>query len=392
MRIGFIPGALDTLCGEHFPHLVHMQENVEALRKKAEISVLTANEAKAWYMRFQKSGLHKILDRKYMHVIRKLLNFVFFLAVYMELKKDINHQQSDIFLVRFCHSNYFIARYLHSRGCKILLEVHRLAHVEEKEYGQSYAPPFYFVITRYLEKEILRRADRITTVSESLKKTLADFGIGVERIHAIPNAVDPDKFKSTTNPNAIIEQYKLEDKIVVGFVGSFARYHGLEILLDIAETVQNKYENIIFLLVGKNVHGSDNAMAKVSARRLSQLFTFTGEVCHSRIPFYIAAMDMAIIPDFNTYGSPMKLFEYMAMGKAIVTPDVPPIREVIEDGQTGILFEKGNVVEAARAIEKLIENEQLRYELGERARLKVIGSYTWDGNAAKIVEIAERMI
>jgi glycosyltransferase involved in cell wall biosynthesis len=130
----------------------------------------------------------------------------------------------------------------------------------------------------------------------------------------------------------------------------------------------------------------------VFGRGLCEVFTFAGEVPHSRIPLYVAAMDIAIIPDFNTYGSPMKLFEYMAMRKAIVAPDVPPIREVIEDGKTGILFERGNVAQALEGIERLIENEQLRHDLGRRARAKVVRSYTWDQNAERIANIAESMM
>ena len=392
MRIGFIPGALDTLSGEHFPHLVHMQENLTALRRKVDISILTASQANAWYMKFQESRFYRIVSRDYLHSVRKLLNFLFFFAVYMEVKKNINGERHDLFMVRFSISNYLISRYLHSKGYKILLETHALGHVERKEYGQDRVFPLYFIIITYLEKRALSWAHRITAVSQSLKDSLVNSRVNEERIHVIHNGIDPDKFDYTTNPQNIIRQYNLENRLVIGFVGSFARYHGLDILLDVGENLQKKYRNITFLLVGKNVHGSDNPVETVCRRRLCDLFTFAGEVPHSRIPLYVAAMDIAIIPDFNTYGSPMKLFEYMAMRKAIVAPDVPPIREVIEDGKTGILFERGNVAQALKAIERLIDNEQLRHDLGRRASAKVVRSYTWDQNAERIANIAESMI
>lgn len=380
------------LSGEYFPHFLHMQENVRALRKKCEINVLTAKKANERYVRFQQSRLYEIVKFRYLHAVRKLLNLAFFFAVYNEVKRDIPRGQNDLFLVRYSLSNYFIMRYLHRSGYKVLLEVHGLAHIEEQEYGQTYMPTLYYMVLAYLEKRMLGWADEITTGSESSKKSVTALGIKEGRIHVVPNAVALDKFNHVTHPDKIVEKYHLENKIVIGFVGSFARYHGLEILLEIGRNLHKRHKNIIFLLVGRNVHGSDNPAQKVLAEGLSHIFRFTGEVPHFSVPLFIAVMDIAIIPDFNVYGSPMKLFEYMAMRKAIVAPDAPPIREIIENGETGMLFERGNVAEAQKAIEKLIEHKELCHRLGQRAHKKVTELYTWEQRAEKIVGIAERMI
>jgi len=392
MRIGVIPGALDTLSGDHFPHFIHMQENVKALRKKCQIVILTADKASAMYMKFKRSRLYEMLNHRALHMMRKLIHFLFFLVVYGEVRKKVTRQQNDLFLIRFSFSNYLISQYLYSRGQKILLEVHALAHVEEQRYGQSYAPPFYFLLIAYLEKRMLGWAHKMTAVSESLKSSLVSLGVHQHTIHVIHNAADLDTFDYRVNPRTIIEQYGFENKIVIGFVGSLARYHGVPMLLDVVENLEKKYVNLNVLIVGRNVHGSDNVVEEVASRKLSHLFRFTGEVAHSRIPLYIAAMDVAIIPDFNTYGSPMKLFEYMAMGKAVVAPDLPSIREVVRNGQTVILFEKGNVAELSEAIERLIENDQLRYGLGRRANRIVVESHNWDRNAEEIVRIAKHII
>ena len=234
-------------------------------------------------------------------------------------------------------------------------------------------------------------ADRITTVSESLKNCLVNLGVEEKKIHAVHNAVDPDKFLYIGDAEDLIEKYNLDKNVVVGFVGSFARYHGVEILLDVAERLEKKYENIVFLLVGRNVHGPDNPMENISSGRFSSVFIFAGEVPHSMIPRHIAVMDIAIVPDFNDYGSPMKLFEYMAMKKAVVAPDVAPIREVVEDGQTALLFERGNADEAAWCIERLIVDEKFRHAIGRKAHREVMTFHTWDKNAERIFDIAESM-
>lgn len=392
MRIGFIPGPLDTLSGEHFPHLVHMQDNLKALRKKTEIELIMAEKANNKYLKFCKTRAFSILNRKHMHVLRKLFHLAFFLAVYMEVKKRVKNQQNDVFIVRFSFANYLIARYLHSKSHKLLLEVHALAHVEEREFGQTYAPMFFILMIRYLEKKMLALAHQIITVSGSLRMSLASLGVDSARIQAVHNAVDPELFDYTTNPVDVIRRHNLENKTVVGFVGSFARYHGVRLLLKVAENFQKQDQNAHFLIVGKNVHGTDNIVEEVVASELAPMFTFSGEVPHAMIPSYIAAMDIAMIPDFNNYGSPMKLFEYMAMKKAIVAPKVAPIREVIENGKTGILFERGNVMEAVKGIEMLIKDERLRRDLGQRAYVEVMSYHTWDQNAKRIVQIAELML
>lgn len=392
MRIGFIPGPLDTLSGEHFPHLVHMQENLKALRKKTEIELIMAEKANNKYLKFCKTRAYSILNRKHIHVLRKLFHLAFFLAVYMEVKKRVKNQQNNVFIVRFSFANYFIARYLHSKSHKLLLEVHALAHVEEREFGQTYAPMFFILMIRYLEKKMLTLAHQIITVSGSLRMSLASLGVDRARIHAVHNGVDPELFDYTTNPVDVIRRHNLENKTIVGFVGSFARYHGVRLLLKVAENFQKQDQNVHFLMVGKNVHGTDNIVEEVVASELAPMFTFSGEVPHAMIPSYIAAMDVAMIPDFNNYGSPMKLFEYMAMKKAIVAPKVAPIREVIENGKTGILFERGNVIEAVKGIEMLIKDERLRHKLGQRAYVKVMSYHTWDQNAKRIVQIAELML
>jgi glycosyltransferase involved in cell wall biosynthesis len=392
MKIGFIPGALDMLSGKYFPHLVHMQENVKALEKKCEITVLSAHKANAHYRRFQRSGLYGILNRKHLHPMRKVFHLLFYYSVHNELKNRIRGSHNDLFIVRYSLSNYFLMKYLREEGYKILLEVHGLAYVEESEYGQSIMPSCYYSVLSYVEKRMLGWADKMTTGSEASKRSLMNMGLDAGRIYVVPNAVESESFSRVADPQDIMRRYDLNGKTVVGFVGSFARYHGLEILIDIGAGLQEKFDNnVVFLLVGRNVHGTDSPRERILTRRLGHMFTFTGEVPHFEVPSFLAAMDITIIPDSNTYGSPMKLFEYMAMKKAIVAPDVPPIREIIEDGKTGILFERGDSSGATKAVEKLVQDEALRDQLGRRAHEIALRNYTWERRADRIVEIAESM-
>ena len=392
MKVGYIPGALDELSGPNFPHLIHMQENLGALRTQLPIEVLRAQRASALFLRFRDRLVGRWMEEVPLFMMRRLVHVVFFFHRFLELKDKLRDPLYDLFIVRHCISNYLVVRYLHRQGAKLLLEMHGFRHVEDQEYGQSKGSSLYFESVARMERSVLNWVDAVIVVSGGLRDSCVRFGVDGRKIHVIHNGVDLGKFSGPTDPQAVVETYGLKNAVVVGFVGSFARYHGLEILIGIAKTLATRVEGLRFLIVGKNVHGSDDWRHEVASGGVGNIFNFTGEVPHHLIPQYIAAMDIGVIPDFNTYGSPMKLFEYMAMGRAVVAPDVGPIREIVSDGETGVLFKKGDVREASNSVEELIRNQSLRDAIGQRAHQKVLREYTWERNAARIARIAEALI
>ena len=111
---------------------------------------------------------------------------------------------------------------------------------------------------------------------------------------------------------------------------------------------------------------------RIALHRLGESVILTGPVRRDEVPRYIAAMDICVLPDSNNYGSPMVLFEFMAMGKAIVAADLPPIRDVVQNGETGLLVERGNSAAIEQAIRLLADNPQLRERLGRQARQAVM--------------------
>jgi glycosyltransferase involved in cell wall biosynthesis len=124
---------------------------------------------------------------------------------------------------------------------------------------------------------------------------------------------------------------------------------------------------------------------------LTDKFWLPGAVKHSLIPSYILAMDAAVMPHSNQFGSPMKLFEYMAMGRPVVMPDVPAIAEVVEDGMNGLLFRAEDAAALSGALAKLVEDEAFRRRLGARARQDALERHTWSANARRVMQaVAER--
>ncbi|MCD6375026.1 MAG: glycosyltransferase family 4 protein [Caldisericaceae bacterium] len=119
---------------------------------------------------------------------------------------------------------------------------------------------------------------------------------------------------------------------------------------------------------------------------------FLGRIPHAQIQQYIAMMDVAISPHATPYSSPMKILEYMAMEKAILAPDMENIRDILEDGRTALLFKPDDAQSLKEKLLKLINNPDLRQQLGKNARQDVIAKFTWLGNARKTAEIAAKLV
>ena len=118
---------------------------------------------------------------------------------------------------------------------------------------------------------------------------------------------------------------------------------------------------------------------------------WTGILKHQQIPDALAAVDIALQSEVTSYSSPLKLFDYMAAGKAIVAPRRQNIIEIINDGVTGILFEPGNLKDLGCALRRLTYNPDLRQKIGHAARTQLFdGAFTWDANAERIIKLIKK--
>jgi glycosyltransferase involved in cell wall biosynthesis len=114
---------------------------------------------------------------------------------------------------------------------------------------------------------------------------------------------------------------------------------------------------------------------------------FTGQIPHADVPAHIAAMDIAVMPNSNAFGSPVKIFEYMAMRRAIIAPRCGPVEEVLEDGKTALIVTPGDSGQLIDAIERLAQEPDLRHRLGHAAREAFIARHTWEHNAKRTFAI-----
>lgn len=291
------------------------------------------------------------------------------------------------------HGRFIFAGALLSRLLRIPLV---LEYNASEEWMAKYWDPARFSPwLRLCERVSVKAASLIVVVSNPLKQQLMEAGVPEGRILLNPNAVDPEWFHPDCGGAELRQHlgFQRED-IVVCFVGTFSYWHGVVVLEQAIRSLLEAAKPgaaVKFLLVG------DGPLAPQMRNALEEyarqgLVMFTGAIPHSSVREYLDAADIVVsphvpLPDGNPFfGSPTKLFEYMAMGKAIVASALDQIGDVLEDGRTSLLVRPGDPGELAQAIQLLAADGQLRVELGRNARESVLARHTWRQNARRVLD------
>ncbi|MEK7524331.1 MAG: glycosyltransferase family 4 protein [Patescibacteria group bacterium] len=247
------------------------------------------------------------------------------------------------------------------------------------------------------EKVAFLGADKIAVVSDVLKDELITRGIAQEKIIVNPNGVDPHLFHPQVDGSAMRKKYGLENKIVIGFIGSFGPWHGVEVLARSIKPIIKAFPHMHFLIMGDGALRS-SVETIISVDGVKNAATLTGTIPHDESPQYLAACDILASPHVPNvdgtrfFGSPTKLFEYMAMGKAIVASNLEQIGTVLEDEKTALLTKPGDIHDFVKAVIRLIPDSEFRKKLGENARKEVVQKYTWDQNAKRIIHAYENLV
>lgn len=239
-------------------------------------------------------------------------------------------------------------------------------------------------IAARLERYTWRAATLVLPVSQVLADIVRQTGVPSERILVIPNGIDNEMLTCPSSEDAK-RKLRLEDKIILGFVGFIREWHGLSTVLRLLAEPQCP-DHVHLVIAGD---GPALAALKSDAELLgiSHRVTFAGLVDRKTLVNYVAAFDIALQPKAVDYASPLKLFEYMAAGKAIVAPDQTNIREILVDGQSASLFRPGDEVEFQRLVLMLVQHKERREHFGKRARSDVLERrYTWSENAHRITD------
>ena len=253
-------------------------------------------------------------------------------------------------------------------------------------------------VLRDIELANLRSADLIITVSRVLKEDVINMGINEKKVLINPNGVEVERFdfKLTEEEKVKIKKrYKIpEDKKIITFVGTFGHWHGTAVLAKAIPHVIGKNDNLHFVFVGDGALRPDVEKI-IKTNNCEKYVTITGLVPPDEIPKFLNISDILISPHVPNpdgtkfFGSPTKLFEYMASGKPIIASKLEQIGEILTDGETAILVTPGDVKELVDAILSLCDNVEKQIYLGKNARRLVEKEYTWRAHVHRIINALE---
>ena len=369
---------------------IHISEMIKAFRELGhQVRVVSlvgertneeTEESKKWEMikRFIPEAAYELAELGYNVVGTRML------------LKAIKEFQPDFIYERYNSYNKAGLKAARKTGIPFILEVNAPVAFERTRY--SYLQMKFPRLARYYEKKICSNADHVFTVSSALKEFLIkERGVSREKITVTPNAIDPEKFKTFPSGDEIRQKLNLNRHLIVGFIGSLREWHGVDILMKVIPSVIQHHSHCHFLIVGRG-ELEENFRQFIHEHNFQDRVTLTGWVPHEEIPQYIAAMDITLMPNSNFYGSPMKVFEYMAVGKPTVAPRLGPLEEVIIDGVNGVLVTPGDDADLSRAILDLLNDPEKRQQMGAKAREHILSNFSWRQNAEKVLRVYHQLV
>lgn len=260
----------------------------------------------------------------------------------------------------------------------------------------------YPELAQEIEQLNLLQADLLVVVSEPLRLELEAIGVARERILVNPNGVDPQVYSPEVDGGAVRRRLAIDDSYVIGFIGTFGRWHGAPVLVEAFARVLEEWgsrggrQPLHLLMIG-------DGQTQVQCRELARQFGiegsvhFTGTVPQKDGPQWLAACDLLVAPHVPNpdgspfFGSPTKVFEYMAMQKPIVASSLGQIGEVLTHGDSACLVEPGSVSSLTKGLLSVLDDPDAASAMARRARQEVLTHFTWRAHVERIVLALERL-
>ncbi len=241
---------------------------------------------------------------------------------------------------------------------------------------------------------LYRRSEHIVAVTNAFKEFLVDrWRVPAGKISVIENGVETDLFSPQSGVAKLRKELGAEGKFLVCYVGTMGMAHGLETLVNVAESMQTQSPQVRFLLVGEGAD-KDRIIALAHARKLSNM-TFVAQQPRETIPAYISASSAALVllrkTDIFKTVIPTKMLEFMACACPVILAVDGEARQIIEEGKAGIFVEPENAEALQRAILLLAQDPGLCRELGENGRRHILAHFSRAQTAHRYVELLERI-
>ncbi|MCZ7357722.1 MAG: glycosyltransferase family 4 protein [Candidatus Methanoperedens sp.] len=310
-------------------------------------------------------------------------NFLSYYSVYNKTKEF----HPDIIHERFHSPNPFGYHISEKIGAPRILEVNS-PYIEDEAYKSK-------TLIKIAEKDRKRQfehADAIITQTETLKKVISN--VTDVPVYVVPNGVNTTKFRPIDSHSLRKRLGIPENAIVIAFSGSFRKWHGVHLIPKMARILMEKYSDVYFLMIGsgylyENIRNSGMKNT-----------IFLGSVNYNSLPAYLSMSDICVAPFdasefeyFDKLGfwwNPLKLFEYLSMGKPVISFDFDEVKKIIGNG--GLLARAGDLDDFIKKLEYLINNKNERQKLGDNARILAFREYDWKKRAQETVNIYQKVL
>jgi glycogen(starch) synthase len=306
-----------------------------------------------------------------------------------ELKPDVIHAHSPVL-------NAFPALNVGRRlGIPVVYEIRAFWEDAAVDHGTTTEGSLRYRATRAMETRAVHTVDAVTTICEGLRRDLVARGVPESKITVIPNAVDIDNFAfGVPGDDALRAELGLTGKRVLGFIGSFYAYEGLDLLLRALPAILQQAPDVALLLTGGGPQ-EENLKKMTQELGLQDHVKFTGRVPHAQVQRYYSLVDVLVYPRHSMrltdLVTPLKPLEAMAQGLLLVASDVGGHKELIRDGETGMLFRAGDADDLARSVLRLLSMQDRWPQLREAGRRYVETERNWTNSVARYRDVYGRL-
>jgi len=360
---------------------VHIEELTNALKELGHEIIMVGPPAVQKEEFGAEAGMVAVLKKYLPKFVYELLELAYAVKDYANLVWAVRTHRPDCLYERY--NLYVPSGIWLKRRFKLpmLLEVNAPLYDERKKYDGIALDR----LARWAEHIVWRGADYVLPVTHVLAERIKLAGVPDARIVVIPNGINPERFSKIPKIDAAKTALGLSGRLVLGFVGFMREWHGIERVIDLV--ADNRDKNLHLLLVGD---GPARASIEKRAKELAieDRVTITGVVSRADVARYIAAFDVALQPEVVAYASPLKLFEYLALGRAIVAPASANIKEILRHEHNALLFDPKDRTGFYTAVRRICDDASLRARIAAEASrtIEALG-LTWKNNATRVTNL-----
>ena len=365
----------------------HLEELVGALRALGHEVAIVGPDAVGSAAFGSDAGLVAWLKKRLPPALYEVAEWGYGFVAYRRLKRAIATFLPDVVYERYNLYSTAGVRARAAFGLPMLLEINAPVYAERKQFDGIALDG----LAKASEAEAWRGADVVLPVTRVLAETVRRTVGQTRRLEVIPSGINLERFAGPFDTAAVRRRWQLDGRLVLGFTGFVRDWHGLDRVIDAIARDGAEHPRMLFVIGDGPARASLEAQA--AALGIASRVVFTGIVPREEIPAYVSTFDIALQPAVVAYASPPELFEYLALGRAIVAPAQPNIREVLDDGVNALLFDPAAPNGLTDAIERLSGDPALRATLARGAAETIARrGLTWTRNAERVIRLFEELL